>query len=180
MGGCESVPVNATDLYPAVKPQYLCALKVIVGTICMASILGALLIIAVYICGVRSRVRYIVVCISVADILVAWAHIWGISSHYERSFNAYRSANSSEHYADTGCAVQATLAVYGTLASFLWTVALAWFVFFSLCCPCTKCLPGTALSVFIAHIFCWGAPLAVITWLGEGSQLGFSRGISVG
>lgn len=78
MGACKSTPVNATEVHPAADLDYLCAF---VGSTCVASTLRALLIIAVYIIctDLRTHVRYILVCISVADILVAWAHLWRVS-----------------------------------------------------------------------------------------------------
>ena len=147
----------------------------------MASILGALLIIAVYIIcrDLRTPVRYILFCISVADILVAWAHLWGVSLDFERFLDAYTPANSSILHTDFKCVAQATVAVYATLASFLWTIALAWYVFFTVCCS-HPCLPENVLCTISAHLFCWGAPLIVVTVLEGTSSLGFTNGISVG
>lgn len=68
--------------------------------------------------------------LSVADALVAISHIWGISQKVEKFLAIYHPINDTEtESTDVECTAQAALAVYSTLASFLWTLALAFYVF---------------------------------------------------
>ena len=74
-------------------------------------------------------VRHIVVMLSIADLLVATSHIWGATQSLENFMEAYHPNDTDVSTTDIQCTVQAVLAVIGTLASFLWTLALVSYVF---------------------------------------------------
>ena len=80
--------------------------------------------------------RLIVIMLSVADLLVAISHIWGVTQNIDR-FMKETTSNSS--YADTQCTTQAVFAVFGSLSSSMWTLALV------SCALVTYCLEGTVL-----------------------------------
>ena len=68
--------------------------------------------------------------LSVADALVAISHIWGITQNVEKFLKIYHPVNDTDiQSTDVECTTQAALAVYSTLASFLWTLALAFYIF---------------------------------------------------
>lgn len=66
--------------------------------------------------------------LSVADLLVSVSHIWGATQDLENFMEAYHSNGSDFSSTDIQCTAQAVLAVIGTLASFLWTLALVSYV----------------------------------------------------
>lgn len=76
-----------------------------------------------------AAIRNIVVMLSVADMILAVSHIWGTSQNFEKFIEAYHPIGTNISSTDTQCTAQAVLAVFGTLSSFLWTLALVSFVF---------------------------------------------------
>lgn len=173
---------NAT-IYFAARPDFLCALKICVGITSCLSILGGLAIICAYAIfpSIRNTLRYVLVCVSAADILVASSHLWGITTPLERFLDVYYPLNTSAIYVDEECAVQAAIAIYGTLASFGWTVVLAWFIFLYIVCrsDITKGCTGTGALVFF-HILCWGVPFIETIVLAHLELLGFQEDLDVG
>lgn len=88
-------------------------------------------------------VRHIVVMLSIADLLVAISHLWGATQKLENFMEAYHSKNASDSEfstTDIQCTAQAVLAVVGTLASFLWTLAIVSYVLI------VTSMPGIALT----------------------------------
>ena len=85
-------------------------------------------------------VRHIVVMLSIGDLLLAVSHIWGISQNVEKFLEVYHPNQSDISATDVQCTTQAVVAVFGTMASFLWTLSLAFFV-----CS-TNCIPGMQLN----------------------------------
>ena len=71
--------------------------------------------------------------LSIADIIVSISHIWGVSQSLERYLESYLAPGEKPPVDDVQCIVQAVLAVYGTLASFMWS----WILVFFMCCITT-------------------------------------------
>jgi hypothetical protein len=69
-----------------------------------------------------------VVMLSIADLLVAISHIWGATQTLEKFMEAYHPNGSEFSNTDIQCTAQAVLSIMGTLASFLWTLALVSYV----------------------------------------------------
>ena len=67
--------------------------------------------------------------LSVADALVAISHIWGISQSVEKFLEVYHSNGTEVPSTDIQCTAQAALAIFGTVAAFLWTLILAIYIF---------------------------------------------------
>ena len=67
--------------------------------------------------------------LSVSDLIVAISHLWGVSQDFDKLLDIHYPNDT----ADIQCTTQAVLAVFGTLASFMWTLALVSFVFFTYC-----------------------------------------------
>ena len=131
-------PLSNATLYPAAYPGFILALKLCVGTTCVLSILGGLAIIIHYARTKSTDIEllHVLVCVSIADILVAWGHLWGISTDLERFM--YYPGNTTAIRADQQCSVQAVLAIYGTITSFMWTVLLAVLVLVTMKCEREK------------------------------------------
>ena len=68
--------------------------------------------------------------LSVADLLVAISHLWGIAQNIEKFLPVYYPVNATNvATTDTQCTTQAAVAVFGTIASFLWTLTLTFHIF---------------------------------------------------
>lgn len=84
--------------------------------------------------------NHILVNLSVADIIVALSHIWGLTLNLEDRFKQHShnsSTNSSTDEAipngyDPSCVTQGAFTVLSTLASFFWTDILAVFLAFNI------------------------------------------------
>ena len=154
------------------------SLLTVVALCCVLSMLGSLLIIFsyVFIAEIRTRSRAILVHLSIADFGVACANFIGATVY----FHGYFRLNDCEKQPDNSicvvvngfCTAQAFFAGYFTLASVLWTLGLAVYIY---------TLVATAVhSTFPIHIvrflyfFCWGMPLLVAVWLLQTNRLGYS------
>ena len=87
--------------------------------------------------GTKYRLRsfnFILINLSVADIIVACSHLWGLCSNLEPNLNAAHSRNSSalESGYNTSCITQAAFTVVSTMSSFFWTDILAIFLAFNI------------------------------------------------
>ena len=73
--------------------------------------------------------------LSIADAIVAISHIWGVTQHVEKFLDVYYPNGTEIQSTDIQCTAQAALAVFGTMASFLWTLVLAFYIFIVNCIP---------------------------------------------
>ena len=80
--------------------------------------------------------------LSIADLLVAVSHIWGATQPLENFLEAYHPNGTNFSSTDIQCTAQAVLAVVGTLASFLWTLALVSYVLI------VTSMPGIAILMY--------------------------------
>ena len=172
-------PLPNATLYPAEYPSFIFALKFVVGTTCVLSILGGLAIIFHYARTKSTDIEllYVLVCVSIADILVAWGHLWGVSTDVERPLlDVYYPGNNTAIRADRQCSVQAVLAIYGTITSFMWTVLLAVLVLVTMKCEretVEKALGRLAFTIY--HLICWVLPLIGVCILARLKLLGYDK-----
>lgn len=158
--------------------------------------------------------HYFVICICISDILVSISHIWGVAQHLETKFiGAYVNQNSTTANitlrggTDTACTAQAVVNVFGTFASFMWTLALAGFLFSSECfhwftnmwCILNCCNSCCAIQedkedynkdphccatrlwlVFLWPLLGWGVPFVLFIALASTDLLGFSEVFDIG
>ena len=144
---------------------------------------------------VKHPARLIIACMSVADILVAISHIWGVSNNYAPLHgipiaNPHHDIDHGEHFRNsnvgegTECGAQAVMAIYGNIASFLWTDLLALMAVVMLRSSSNKYLKPTNFTsyrAFVVHnTICWGIPLLITCILGGTNAVGFEEGGDVG
>ena len=153
------------------------SLLTVVALCCVLSMLGSLLIIFsyVFITEIRTTSRAILVHLSIADFGVACANFIGATVY----FHGYLKLNNCEQMPDNSmcfvingfCTAQAFFAGYFTLASVLWTLGLAVYIY---------TLVATVYSTLPIHVarflffFCWGMPLFIAVWLLQTDRLGYS------
>ena len=170
------------------EADFTLTLKVLSGITCLLSILGAGLIIATYIAfgDLRTVARQLLVNLSLADITVAASHFVGLAAlrveNYETPYNSDGSGEGVGNYSteqDTLCKVQGGFTMFGTLASFLWTLALG---FYMLMVIVLKRTDVTRYLVFLYYPVCWGVPLTLTLWFGlvKPTYLGFGEGADIG
>ena len=133
---------------------------------------------------VQHPARLILVCISAANIITAVSHIWGVTNNYSRlkskSLEQLHGTNVSAE--STECGAQAAIAIYGTIASFLWSDVLAFMAVLMLRSS-KKLKPGyfvTNRMFVLYNSVCWGIPLLVVVILGVNQAIGFEEGVDVG
>ena len=125
--------------------------------------------------------------ISIADVVVAASHTWGIVSNYENlhhvhvsSLNQYRS-NISHMDEGAECGAQAVLAIFGVLSSFLWSDLLAFIAVVLRVVSKEYNHHFVSVRAFIVYnVICWGVPFLLVCILGGINALGFAEGVDVG
>ena len=166
---------NASYLYPA---DFVLSLKIAAGTTCVLSVLGASLIILTYLLfkDLRTTARQLLVNLSVADICVAGSHFVGLFSNFERFLPQY-NPHWNGQTTDALCSIQAAVTMCGSIASFLWTIALAFYMFVVI----VKRRPDLAKKlVYVFYPLCWGIPIALTIGFGAAGFLGFEDSADVG
>ena len=157
------------------------ALRVTVGTTCCLSMLGALLIIISYflIRDIRTKSRQILVHLSIADFGVSCSNFIGVSVYFDQYIRhcpeyvraprrrPYEVADRVNSALSCGalqglCKAQAFFAGFSTLASVLWTVCLAVYIY---CLVVHSSKKVHHKVVYISYLLCWGVPLLISIWL---------------
>ena len=176
-----SIPIQNMSLVDGPFFHKHVAIRVVVGITCSLSMLGALLIILSYLCikEIRTKSRQILVHLSVADFGVACANFIGVCVYFDQYIRHCPLESSVMNHTDiivtngvnthTPCAVllqlcktQAFVAAYSTLASVLWTLSLAVYIY---CLVFYTSRKVHFRVVYVAYFFCWGIPLLVSLWL---------------
>ncbi len=162
--------------YLAAHPNFILGLMITVGTTCVLSILGASLIILTYAAykDLRTIARQLLVNLSVADILVAATHFVGIFI-FKKFFHP--DDPDYQNNTDTLCSIQGALLMIGTIASFLWTISLAVYMF-SIIILRRPLLARKMVVLF--YVICWGIPLILTIWFGIKKFYGFEESVDVG
>ena len=163
------------------------ALRVIVAITCCLSMLGSLLIILSYfmIKEIQTKSRQILMHLSLADFGVACCNFIGVSIYFDQYirwcpmekedhetgvmavFNHLRGSlrhNSavSCKALEALCEAQAFVAAFSTLASVLWTLSLALYIY---CLVVHSKSKAHLRVVWVAYVLCWGLPLFISIWL---------------
>ena len=160
------------------SPSFVQAVQVCVGITCVLSALGAALIIFSFAAfkELRTAARQVLLNLSVADIIVAGSHLTGLFLNYERYVRADQQALEASSR-DPRCVSQAAFLVFGTIASFLWTMAIAVYMF------CVIVLKKSKLArrlVVVFYLVCWGLPAAIVLYLALEWKFGFHPSATIG
>ena len=199
-----------SSIYPSIDPAYLLAEKIVAGSACILSVLGALLVIFSFTYNVERKFsckdlyykiccgfsvqeqeiasspgsgdeaeqpgdeaeqpgdeaeqpgdeakredqkwvtkyklksyNFILINLSIADIIVALSHFWGLLSNLEHKFAHNKSAEYNisiiPNGQDVSCTTQGAFTALSTLSSFFWTDILAFFLASNIACKtCTN------------------------------------------
>ena len=165
--------------------DFFLALRVVVGITCIVSIFGACMIIFTYVAfkNLRTLARQQLVNLSVADIVVAASHFVGlvalrVEDYAADTFNNESNVSNSSTQG-TLCKVQGGFTMYGSIASFLWSLALG---FYLLMIIVWRRPNFTRYLLFVYYPVCWGVPLALTLSfaLQKPTFLGFVKDADIG
>ena len=125
---------------------------------------------------VKRPAVFILISISVADILVAVSHLWGVLSSYEYTLSHHKN-HTRYDYAE--CGAQALVAVFGTISSLLWSDVLMFMAIVMLWCKQQNVKRLISVHAFVVYNFIgWVVPFLVVMILGAGvDAFGFAEGI---
>lgn len=157
------------------------ALRATVGVACCLSMFGAALIILSYflVRDIQTKSRQILVHLSFADFGVACSNFIGVVVYFDQYIRHCPTSLSSEvsnnHVLSNGvnsalschalkgmCKAQAFFAGFSTLASVLWTLCLAVYIY---CLVVHSSKQVHYKVLYVACILCWGLPLFISLWL---------------
>ena len=181
----QSTPMaNISDCSPIASETqgFVLAVKITVGTTCLLSVLGASLIILTYVAfrDLRTTGRQLLVNLSVADILVALTHFTGLYTNYDRFLSPCNGPNVYGNFTnltDPWCATQGALTMFSVLASFLWTIAVAVYLFVVI--VVNRALWAKRLRA-VFYPVCWGVPGVIVVAFGAKQYFGFEENVDIG
>lgn len=133
-------------------PAYRLPQVIVITTSCL-SVLGATLIILSYVIWADTRAvsRKLLVYLSVCDLFTATFNLVGVL--------AGEAALTDDGQPSTLCQVQSVITSYSSVASFLWTTAIAVFLYVSV----VRGSPEKAkASVKYLHVSCWLLPAIAV------------------
>lgn len=190
--GGDLAMMNCSDAQFFIKKDVI---RISVGITCVFSMIGAVLIMASFLCfkTMRSPTRFILFNIALSDFFVGFSNFagdvgnfnayyinWTIADaslcHQSEYYNIFHSITPSMQITPSAlirnlCVGQATIALYSTLSSVLWTMALAVYLYFSITSAGTKM---ATLSLRFSFVFSYGVPLFLTLWMYFTKKLGYS------
>ncbi len=162
------------------RHEVVLAQQITVSITCVLSLIGAGLIIFSYVAfkDLRTGARQILVQLSIADIIVAASHMFGVLKNLPQYVHVCDSEpRGQEGRSDIYCEIQAGFTMFGVIATYLWTVAMA--VYLLVIIVFEKRIVGKRLRITFYPI-CWGIPLTVAIVFGSQTFLGFDESLDVG
>lgn len=177
-----NISAKEGDVSPTQDMGFVLALNVSVGIVCLLSILGSTSIIFSFVIfrELRTAGRFILLNLSVADLIVALANLLGAAiSPQFHDMTDPSDINNSTSLLALSCKIDAFFGLFATDSSILWTIVLLSYLYITLHCfrPSRSCFK---VSMTICMIICWGLPLAISLWFIIEGYFGFQSGFSPG
>ena len=150
-----SFGLNGTEF----SKQYETVLVVVVGVTCLLSVLGAGTIILSFVLfrDLRTTMRFILLQLSIADLIVAVTNLYGVFHSIESLVKA-KDLNSHSNL----CVAQAAIGLFGTDASILLTVIFILYVLLLVKCYRLKQISKIAILCLLT-LFSWALPLVLVS-----------------
>ena len=155
-------------------------LAAVVGVTCSLSIIGSFLIILSFILipTIRTKARGILVNLSFMDFLVGLANLVGLSMQFNKHLGHeyYRNRshvddNSTVVMYERLCIAQASIAMYATWSSILWTNCIAVYIYFRVVTDDSLSRKILCSLYFVAY----GLPVILVVWQVCSKRFGFDR-----
>lgn len=177
----EETLTNCTGVAPIFRPDVVLAQKLTVSITCILSLLGAGLIIFTYVAfkDLRTGARQILVQLSIADIIVAASHVFGVLYNLPQYIRYDKNCApvQNEGRNNLSCEIQAGITMFGAIATYLWTLAMA--IYLLVIIVLERKRIGKRLRLAFYPI-CWGIPLTVVIVIGSLDYLGFDDSLDIG
>ena len=169
---------NCTHI-PVYEHRFVVALTSAVVITSLLSVFGSGLIIFTYAAfkNLRTIAREILVQLSIADIIMSVSHIVGVLGNLPRFIPQLCETPTNITYDDIACKIQGGATMFGTISSFLWTIAVA--VYLLTIIVFEKQQFARRLR-FTFYPICWGIPFSLVVWFGINNYLGFEESIDIG
>lgn len=160
-------------VYPAISPGVVISIKVVTCVCSVTSMAAACWIILTYLLfrDLRTTARQLLVNLSLADIVVAGSHLLGTLLNYDRFIPHYDSRYINASQYDPLCVSQAAFTMYGSIASFVWTVSIAVYMLLLTACGRRRRLLGAA--VVLSYLLGWGLPVPFMVASAVQRHLGY-------
>lgn len=174
--------ININDsesiFFPTHTKEFRTILTVVVAITSILSVIGSLLIITTFAFfkEIRTLARQVLVCLSVADLIVATASLLGLLTDFSSKFE---DGKTPKHHLRNWCKTQAAFHVFATESSILWTIAVAVYMFVLVVVQPSRHKWGVKL-VAVFHIVCWGIPFLPTFWLAIDGYLGYDSAATPG
>ena len=170
-------------------------IRIVAGATSGLSIVGSLLIILSYVCFpvLRTKAREILMHISFMDLGAAACNLIGIIVNFDHLYRKCATSNTytlDDDATDVGdyphcpsistqvsCILQGCFAVYFTLASIMWTISLAIYLYILICQNSSK---NARSFVLFAYMFCYIMPAGIVGWLLGTKRISYSPYESTG
>ena len=138
-------------------------IKYVAMVACILSSIGSLIIILSYVLirQIRTKVREILVHLSVMDLVYSLANLIGLLLNYGNHVTTAGSCDLTHPY-DIICKVQGGFAFYATISSILWTSGIAIYLYFRVVINRDKVVH---IVVLLLYITCWGIPASLTVWV---------------
>ena len=177
---------SSNTTLPVYDHRFVATLTTAVVVTSLLSVSGSSLIIFTYAAfkNLRTVAREILVQLSIADIIVALSHLVGVLVNLPRFVpkpcetpEPQVVENDTDRVRDIACKVQGGATMFGTLSSFLWTIAVAVYLLMIIVFERQKFARWLRCSFYP---ICWGIPLSLTLWFGLDGYLGFEESIDIG
>ena len=169
----------SNESFPIIEPGFILAVKLTAGTTSVLSILGASLIIITYVVfpNLRTTARQLLISISIADIIVSLSHLVGLIANFERFIYQFNNETWNTSTSDPLCISQAAFSMFGTLASFLLSLAIGVYLVGLVVWKKPHVWKKT---VPVIYIICWGIPSIMVIPNAVVHSFGFALGANIG
>ena len=173
-----SILLDSDQELPTQKMAFVIALNTAVGITCLLSILGSMAIILSFVLfkELRTTGRFILLNLSLADLIVAIANLIGAATSYKfHDMDDTKLSNGNKLL----CEIDAFFSLFATDSSILWTIVLLTYLYVTIrCCRISLC--WNRIIIIICMIVCWCLPLAISLWFIIEGYFGFQAGFSPG
>ena len=145
-------------------------IKYVAMVACILSSIGSFIILSyVLIRQIRTKVREILVHLSVMDLVYSLTNLINLLLNYGNHMATAGSCDLTDPN-DVICKVQGGFAFYATISSILWTSGIAIYLYFRVVIDRNKVI---RVVVLLLYVTCWGIPLLLTVWLFLDDAIGY-------
>ena len=147
-------------------------IKYVAMVACILSSIGSFIIILSYVLirQIRTKVREILVHLSLMDLTYSLANLIGLLLNYGNHLQLTSGLCELKDPYDVICKIQGGVAFYATISSILWTSGIAIYLYFRVVINKDKVV---RIVVLLLYNTCWGIPALLIVWVFMVDAIGY-------